>query len=173
MLQCNGGLAMKPARPFLMPTDHCLLALPPPNSPSVAVLAAARHRSLRKIAMALRSFLFLALVAAVAASAGHGVHHLTTGSFPEAVGDGKVRRLACSLCARSLGWPPTHRHPRLGSCTVVLGGITRGTQRRPFPCPAAHAPPQPRPPAAHLQHRSSRPRAAGVLCQVSGVATWQ
>ncbi|PRW61379.1 thioredoxin domain-containing 5 [Chlorella sorokiniana] len=40
--------------------------------------------------MALRTLLFLALVAAVTASAGHGVHHLTTDSFAEAVGDGKV-----------------------------------------------------------------------------------
>lgn len=40
--------------------------------------------------MALRSLLLLALVGAVACSAGHGVHHLTTDTFAEAVGDGKV-----------------------------------------------------------------------------------
>lgn len=45
----------------------------------------------RHAIMALRTFLLLALVGACAASAGHGVHHLTTDSFTEAVGDGKVR----------------------------------------------------------------------------------
>jgi hypothetical protein len=41
--------------------------------------------------MQFRFLLLVAVVGAVAASKGHGVHHLTDASFAEKTGDGKAR----------------------------------------------------------------------------------
>ena len=68
--------------------------------------------------MQLRFLLLVAVVGAVAASKGHGVHHLTDASFAEKTGDGKASHRPAlprppRIAARSAGAAAAAVAPRV------------------------------------------------------------